>query len=273
MISSRSLLATLITLALATATTAQKTIKLPKPGKAAEILFIGNSLTHFHDLPAFVRAMGAADQPARKLTTVMLAPGGYTLQRHLHAPKTPRPASVIKKNKADYVVLQEQSTRPLVEPELMEKFAGKFTELCKKAKSVPVWYMTFSRQNQPEYQDKISEQYERVHKQNGGLLAPVGRAWQQVRKDHKDVELHMQDRVHPAARGTYLSACVLYGTMFGGDVRSLPGKLVLKDANGKDKVLIDLPEDEARMLRDAAAAAIAKQFPKRKQAKPKKRGK
>lgn len=272
----RSLLVTMIALAFAGSTLAQKKVKLPKPGKAAEVIFIGNSLTYFHDLPAFVRALGAADKPARQLTTVMLAPGGYTLQQHIEFPKKPRPDAVIKTHKADYVVLQEQGTRPNKAPDLMAKYAKQFTALCKKGKSVPVWYMTFARQHQPELQDAISAQYERAHQSNGGLLAPVGRAWQQLLKANKDLVLHMKDRIHPAARGTYLSACVLYGTMFGGDVKNFPSKLVIKDAAGKDKVLINLPAKEAQLLRDAAAAAVEAQYPKRpkgKQAKPAKAGK
>lgn len=245
---------------------AQKEIKLPKPGKSAEIIFIGNSLTYFHNLPAVVRALGAADKPPRRLTTQMFAPGGYTLQRHIESTKRPRPNKEIKKQRADYVVLQEQSTRPLVNPKAMEKFAAELTSICKQARSVPVWYMTYSKQHQPELQDGISEQYERVHKQNGGLLAPVGRAWQQVRQNNKDLKLHLKDGLHPNPHGAYLSACVIYGTMFGGDLRNLPSKLISESKSGKKKILIDLSEEAGLLLRDAAAKAVAAQYPNRQTA-------
>lgn len=245
---------------------AQKKVKLPKPGKSAEIIFVGNSLTHFHDLPACIRALGAADKPARRLTTLMIAPGGYTLQRHIESTKKPRPDRVIKKERADYVVLQEQSTRPLSDPKAMEKFATKLAETCKKSRSVPVWYMTYSKQHQPEFQDAISEQYQRVHQQNGGLLAPVGRAWQRVRRNNKDLKLHVKDGLHPNPHGAYLSACVLYGTMFGGDLRNLPSKLIAESKSGKKTVLIDIPEEEGQLLRDAAAEAVAAQYPDRQTA-------
>lgn len=257
MLSRRSLFAALLAIAVAGTTLAQKKIKLPKPGKDAEIIFIGNSLTHFHDLPAFVRALGAADKPARKLTTVMLAPGGYTLQQHVEFPQEPRPADVIKKHKAKYVVLQEQSARPIHTPKLMEAAAAQLTAMCKKHKSVPVWYMTFARQHQPELQVAINTQYEKVHQQNGGLLAPVGRAWQPVRKAHPDLDLHMLDRIHPSPKGTYLTACVLYGTMFGGDIAAFPDKLTVKDNSGKPKVLVELSTEDGKLLRAAAVAALA----------------
>lgn len=257
------LLAILASAALCVPASAQKKVKLPKPGKAAEIVFVGNSLTFFHDLPAMVRALGKADKPARDVTTVLCAPGGYTLQMHVVNPKQPHPLTEIKRRKADYVVLQEQSTRPVLEPELMQKYADKFGKLCKKAKSVPVWYLTYARQHQPQLQDKISEQYVLAHKHNGGLLAPVGRAWQQLLAEHKDLTLHLKDRVHPNKSGAYLSACVLYGTMFGGDVRKMPGKLQDTDDKGKPRVLVDLPQAEADMLRLAAAKVVAAQYPNR----------
>ncbi|MGK0203657.1 MAG: hypothetical protein ACI9S9_002737, partial [Planctomycetota bacterium] len=80
---------------------------------------------------------------------------------------------------------------------------------------------------------------------------------------------HLKDRIHPTPSGTYLSACVLYGTMFGGDVRNFPSKLVIKDVAGNDKVLIDLPATKAQLLRDAAATVVEAQYPKRQPPKKK----
>jgi len=251
------MLAALVVLLAITSVPAQDKAKPPKPGKGAEIVFVGNSLTHFHDLPAFVRALGAHDKPARKLKTVMLAPGGYTLQQHLEFPQKPRPLDVIKKHKPAFVVLQDQSARPLERPKLMMESARTFAAACKKNRSVPVWYMTFARQHQPHLQDKISGQYEKVQRQCGGLLAPVGRAWQTLRKSQPKLDLHMQDRVHPSRMGAYLTACVLYGTMFGGDITHFPDKLMVTNANGKPKVLVDLQPGVGKLLRSAAQKTIA----------------
>jgi hypothetical protein len=255
--SRRFLLTALLALLVVGPVVAQKAAKLPKPGKAAEIVFVGNSYTYFHDLPAMVRALGAADQPARKLETIMLAPGGMTLEGHWQATDQPIPKDVIAARKADYVVFQEQSTRPFTDPKRMDEFAEQFSKLCKQSKSVPVWYMTWARQQDPERQDSISEQYQKVHKQCGGLLAPVGRAWQPLRAAHPDLDLHMPDKSHPSPKGTYLAACVLYATMFGGEVASFPNKLSQQDATGKVTVLIELSEPEGKLLRDAAIQALA----------------
>lgn len=231
--------------------------KPPPAGKAVEILFVGNSYTHFHDLPAFVRALGRAESKPREITTRMLAPGGFTLQMHWQATGDDAPRAVLARQKPDFVVLQEQSRMPLDDADRMQDHAAKFCQLARDEKVVPVLYMTWARAAEPELQDRISEQYERASKAGGALLAPVGRAWQQVLAAEPPLALHVEDGSHPNPRGTYLAACVLHATMFGGDVRRYPGKLVVADADGNDVTLIDLPDEEGRRLRDAAALVLA----------------
>lgn len=227
-----------------------------KPGKAVEVVFVGNSYTHFHDLPAMVRALGEAQKPPRKVTTVMLAPGGFTLQAHWEATGADAARTVLGDHKPDFVVLQEQSHRPIDDPAAMQKYAAELAKLAKARGAVPVWYMTWARVGEPAAQERLSAEYEKAQRSNGGLLAPVGRAWQQVLKDGK-LTLHEADGSHPNPAGAYLAACVLFATMCGGDVSTFPDKLVTKGADGVEKVLVDLPAEQGRALRAAAAAVLA----------------
>jgi hypothetical protein len=242
---------------LLSAVTAQKpaTPVVPKPGKAIEIVFVGNSYTHFHDLPAMVQALGRAQQPPREVTTVMLAPGGFTWQQHWAAEGADAPRTVLREKRPDFVVLQEQSRRPLDEPKAMHEVVPKLAKLVKDCGAQPVWYMTWARQAEPEAQDRITAEYGKAWQTGGGLLAPVGRAWQ-LALAHKGQRLHSDDGSHPNPGGSYLAACVLYATMCGGDVARFPDKLVLPAANGKERVLVDLPADEGKRLRAAAAQAL-----------------
>jgi hypothetical protein len=229
----------------------------PKPGQAVAILFVGNSYTQVNDLPAFVRALGRAETPPREITTTMLTPGGCTLQKHWETSGDDAPRTVLAKARPDFVVLQEQSRMPLDDDKTMQTYAAKFCKLARDKKVVPVLYMTWARATEPDLQDRISAQYELAQKNGGALLAPVGRAWQRVLATEAPLVLHAEDGSHPNPRGTYLAACVLHATMCGGDVRACPDKLVLPDAEGKGTTLIDLPDEEGRRLRDAAAAVLA----------------
>lgn len=232
----------------------------PKPGKAVEIVFVGNSYTHFHDLPAMVQALGLAQKPPRQVTTVMLAPGGFTWQQHWQAEGAEAPRTVLRAKRPDFVVLQEQSRRPLDDPKAMHEFAAKLAKLVVDSGAQPVWYMTWARQNEPDAQERITAEYHKAWQAGGGLLAPVGRAWQlalaKPKDRQKELRLHTDDGSHPNPSGSYLAACVLYATMCGGDVARFPDKLVVPAADGKERVLVELSADEGKRLRAAAAKAL-----------------
>lgn len=229
-----------------------------KPGASIEVVFIGNSYTHYHDLPAMVRALGAVQKPQRKVETVMLTPGGFTLQGHWEAKGNDAARTVLGDRKPDFVVLQEQSRRPLDEPDAMQTFAAKWAKLVQERGAVAVWYSTWARKAEPDNQGAIDEQYAKAKTANGGLLAPVGRAWQQALQEKDPIALHDADGSHPSPAGSYLAACVLFATMAGGDVATFPDKLAVTGDDGKERVLVELTPDVGKRLRAAAAAAVEK---------------
>ena len=59
------------------------------------------------------------------------------------------------------------------------------------------------------------------------------------------------DKSHPNATGTYLAACVFYATLLDANPVGLPGKIL----HG-DKVLADIPDDQAKRLQEIAWAAV-----------------
>ena len=238
----------------------------PSPAKPAataplEIVFVGNSLTHFHDLPAMVQALGHAATPPRQIRTTMLAPGGFTLEQHWAATGAAAPRTVLKQQKPDFVVLQEQSRRPIDDPKRMLEFAGKFATLAKQRRAEPVWYQTWARSNEPQHQDGIAVAYEQAQQKFGGRLAPVGRAFQLALQQTKEPSLHSPDGIHPTPAGSYLAALVLYATMTGADVTTSPDRLVVAGADGKERVLVELAPEAGAHLRRLAAKCVADQRP------------
>ena len=49
--------------------------------------------------------------------------------------------------------------------------------------------------------------------ENLAAIAPVGAAWENVRFNAPEIQLYADD-THPNLTGSYLAACVLYGTLF-----------------------------------------------------------
>jgi hypothetical protein len=81
------------------------------------------------------------------------------------------------------------------------------------------------------------------------LVAPVGRAWHQVliEKEYPLHYLHQSDWNHPTVRGSYLTACVLFSTIFR---RSTEG----------NSFRTGLSKEEARYFQHLASD-IVKAFP------------
>jgi hypothetical protein len=228
------------------------------------VLFIGNSYTSAHDLPALVRALGAADKPKIELVVDSITPGGYTLEAHLAAEGPESARARLAAGRYDFVVVQEQSQRPLLEPSKMLDAARALSKELTAAKSTPIWYATWARQAKPETQADLTKAYRTCHAELGGRLAPVGDAWQTVlqAKSEKDrLVLHQTDGSHPTAAGSYLAALVIYTTLTGRKVEGLPARLTepLPKTNGRpteERVLVDLEPRVAKLLQQASTTTL-----------------
>lgn len=236
--------------------------KAPPPARAktsgaVSILFVGNSYTSFHELPVLVRALGRAQKPPRALEITAVTPGGCTLEQHWLATGADAPRTLLQDRRFDFVVLQEQSRRPLDDAARLHEFAAKFAALAHDRKTTPVWYATWARAATPDEQPRLTLEYQRAQQAGGGLLAPVGEAWSKLLAEPKPLPLHEADGSHPNVAGSYVAACVLFATMCGGDVTKFPDKLVERGDDGKERVLVDLPAAEGKRLRAAAALAMA----------------
>ena len=243
---------------------AQQARKPPNAPKPVRVLFVGNSYTSANDLPAMVRALGAAAKPKVEFEIEAATPGGFTLEAHLAAEGKESPRARIAAGAFDHVVLQEQSLRPIQEPDKMLAAARVFAKELAAAKSGAVWYATWARLAKPETQADIDKAYAACLEATGGRLAPVGAAWRAVlaAKDEKDrVALHAADGSHPSAAGSYLAALVVYGALSGKDLDGLPARLVepgrkVAGRPTEERVLVELEPRVAKLLQRAASEAL-----------------
>jgi hypothetical protein len=189
--------------------------------RPVRVLFIGNSFTFVNDLPGMIAELAkAAKEPA--LEFGQETPGGCTLEKHW---KDGKAVTKITEKAWDYVVLQEQSQRPLANPEQMFEYARKLDVEIKNKQAKTILYQTWSRQDAPDKQDALSKAYSDLGIELKAKVAPVGKAWQRAMKDDVTLVLHSADKSHPNKAGTYLAACVFYGTIYGKSPVGLPGKI------------------------------------------------
>ncbi|MDR1381067.1 MAG: succinylglutamate desuccinylase/aspartoacylase family protein [Tannerella sp.] len=197
------------------------------------ILFIGNSYTFFNDMPVMVRKL--AEDDGQKVEFDMIAPGGWTLKRHLGNDTLIR---TIKKGGWDYIVVQEQSRAPALDSVEFDVYPAaraidSLRAICNPAARL-IFYMTWGRKDGdktacptfPELctykgmQKRLTDSYLEMTYRNNAWCAPVGIAWQRIRNGRGDIELYDSDGSHPSLHGSYLAANVIYAVIAQKTYRS-----------------------------------------------------
>jgi hypothetical protein len=192
---------------------------------ATRVLFVGNSFTFWNDLPQLVAELGQSLEPAVRLDVAMVARDGMTLERHWQEGEVAR---LLKQRKWDVLVLQEQGSRPITNPELTETYVRRFTAAAGQAGAQVVLFQTWARLDAPETEAPRAAGYRRVAEATGAKVAPVGAAWQLALRELPGLRLHALDSLHASPVGSYLAACVLLGVISGrppagASSRSYPG--------------------------------------------------
>jgi hypothetical protein len=195
------------------------------PNAPMRVLFVGNSYTYVNDLPMVIADLAAAAHEARVFKPEVVLVGGATLEGHI-AGHDAMPA--IARGGWDVIVLQEQSTRPITDPDKMWRDVRTLADAAKKVNAKLVLYETWARETAPATQDSLSHVYRKAASNVGAIVAPVGEVWSAFRAQEGNVPagahsmLFRADGSHPSPLGTYVAATVLYETLYGKSPIGLP---------------------------------------------------
>jgi len=179
-----------------------------------KVLFVGNSYTYYNDgVDYHLQKMLKADSSSDSVNYFIqkVAVGSYTLQAHYTDPLT---IAKIKSDKWNNVVLQEQSTRPINNPDLFSEYAGKLDVEIKKINAKTMLYMTWAPEDAPSDMNILAASYLAVGSQLNAPVSPVGRVWEYIQKAYPQIDLYISDNKHPTLSGTYTAACVFYYSLF-----------------------------------------------------------
>lgn len=228
------------------------------------VLFVGNSHTYFHDMPAlFARMCG--ELTGEKPEVTMLAYSGRSLAWHREEYFALRFA--LLRGGYDFCVIQQQA-HPFPGEELTEAGLRSLLPLCEKGGARPVLFMTWAEKAKPENAVPMSRCYRRLAADYGTLLAPVGELFERFRGS--DIELYWQDGEHASPYGSYLTAATLAALLCGTreldalsdtgyDFRAVydksTGQLPRAEEDPAREVLPLDPEKTAR-IKAAVAAAL-----------------
>lgn len=245
------------------------------PGPAARpvrVLFIGNSYTFFHDVPGLLVDLGRRARPARDIEVDQVVVGGATLRDHWG---DGRALDKLRGGRWDYVVLQEQSMLGYVaengvgrvnHPEYFRRSARLFDREIRAAGARTVLFHTWAPRDHPEWQGALDVGYFPLARELNAILAPVGVAWQRVRRDRPELDLYFRDGRHPGPAGSYLAAVTLWAAIFGQSPVGLSSVVWGRAPDPQTgqptdppRELVRLTAADARLLQEAAwdARAVA----------------
>ena len=214
------------------------TLSASQPAPATRILFIGNSLTYANDLPGRVCALArAAGRPA---VCGSVAKPDYSLEDHWND----RGARRAIARGWDLVVLQQGPSALPESRVLLVEFARRFDVEIRKTGARTALYMVWpSRARRADF-DRVSESYAIAATAVGGLLLPVGDAWQSAWAIDPSLALYGPDGLHPSSTGTHLASLAIYRGIFTETAPASP--------------MTGVTAAQAGVLRRAADAAVAR---------------
>ena len=175
--------------------------------KHLRILFIGNSHTYYHYLPAWVAQI--ASEEGYECDVTMLAHPGWYLHQHV---KEPEVRFNIKYGHYDYVVLQEHS-HPFDDIPGYIEAATTLTGWIREAGSTPVIYGTWARKTEKNVQETMNQVNRQLAQDLDALYAAVGEAWWPYKESNNQVEMYDQDGAHASERGIEFAAKIIWRTI------------------------------------------------------------
>ncbi|EED32963.1 conserved hypothetical protein [gamma proteobacterium NOR5-3] len=227
----------------------------PKPASPTRVLFVGNSYLYYNDsLHNHVKRMveelrpDIADHLKYKSATI----GGARLSHH-NIDWLLTPGQIGVAEPFELVVMQGGSAEVLSDDARSRFYAtaSTYADKVRESGAEPMLYMTHAyvpphRRARPGMIDEVAAAYLEAGKQAEARVVPVGLSFDESYRRRPEFNLHMSfDGTHPNIRGTYLAACTVYLSLYGGSLEALS-----YDYFG------ELPPEEAAYLRSVATAVV-----------------
>ena len=185
----------------------------PDPPDPLSVLFVGNSYTFANGgMAAGVDSLFSSGSPGSGMRFGEYAVGGATLEDHFGDPAC---RMLIGSGDWDLVVFQEQSLRPIEDPDLMWEYAFLLDSLVTDAGGEACFFMTWPREYARRTMVDLALAYDHAGAHLDASVAPAGIAWLHALSLDPSLDLWEDDQSHPTVAGTYLAACVFYSLLSG----------------------------------------------------------
>lgn len=224
--------------------------------KTFNILFIGNSYTYYSDMPEKIFEPMAKSAGFDFKVDSLTKGGWYLIDSASSTDELGRLIDgALKKTKYDYVVLQEQSTCPALNPGKFYDGVRRLTDKIKENGATPILYGTWGRKTgsatlpnlgwtHESMTWKIAAAYEAIGDELDIDVAHVGFAFHDVYTNSASVtDVYADDLTHPSYSGSYLAAITIFAKITNTDPTEI-------DFNG------ELLGNVTSVLKEAARKAV-----------------
>lgn len=175
-----------------------------KQQKQLRVLFVGNSLTYYNDLPSMVGR--AAKEHGLEVQTEMVAKPNFALEDHWNDGQLQRK---LDKGTFDWIVLQQGPSSQPEGLQMLLKYGGKVKNMCKHANCQVAFFMVWpSRQHYASFPMVIAN-YRNAATTLDVLLFPVGEEWKEYQEKTADFSYYAQDGFHPSTKGSQIAARII----------------------------------------------------------------
>jgi hypothetical protein len=216
-----------------------------EPERPLRVIFIGNSLTTWHDMPAMVRAMSEAAGRGRPLEVRSTAWSGMSLRDHWNDSGTRQ--ALEREGPWDVVLLQESALVSEEGKAYLREHVRLFRgETGGRVALMMPWPPRPARQ----YSDDVHRAFRQVAAETGAEFVPAGEVWREAALRDPALDLYDPDGGHPNALGTYAAALAVFQALTGESPVGLPSTLKLHT-----RAEVRLDPAVAALLQESAAAA------------------
>ncbi len=176
--------------------------------KKINVLFLGNSLTYYNNLPELVKLIAACDSVEMTYRSISLP--NYALVDHWDEGNAQKE---IKSGTYNFVVVQQGPSSQTEGRTYLLDYGLKFDALCDQHNAKLASYMVWPAKARSFDFPGVLESYKLLADSVKGIFCPAGNAWLKVWENYPEFKLYGEDNFHPDYRGSLLAAMVIYGSI------------------------------------------------------------
>lgn len=182
-----------------------------RPPQEVRVLFIGNSLTSMHDVPALVEQISSS--ATRRIRASMVTKNDFSLDDHWQDGDARR---AIDQGGWAFVVLQ-QGPSALPESRVQLRAAvAKFAPVIRAVGATPALYMVWPSSARRGDFDRVRDSYALAASDVDGIFIPAGDAWREAWRRDPALPLYAADGFHPTLAGSRLAAEAIVKALTAG---------------------------------------------------------